>query len=326
MTANASESARREEALEVAATTSLLRAAIPFFCVLVVYQVTRYFYDAAQLGSGIANGTIDGSVGLTQTLPSKLIWTSAAAVYTLVWIGATGAILLEIWKIVAEESRSVRFGAVTTATAAVAAGLLSGAENPLTIPPMRSLLDASFTVHQIAAGDLLLGVFNGFWISTVLLMTAAIACVLAFPLSGPRGAAHFRERFGALNRVLYAAAGVLVAGVLQSHLMHDLPSSLLGEGAESYRNLARAVSVSNGTLWTLLLLGLYIPAAVLLRGQTLRLATRVVGAAMGEKLEEWLRDQGMAFSPTEQLSRIVALLSPLLAGGPLIQVLELVVG
>ena len=122
--------------------------------------------------------------------------------------------------------------------------------------------------------------------------------------------------------MLYAGAAVLVTGVIQTTAMHRLPIPLLGDDGESLQQIAAALAVAMGTLGTLLLLAIYLPAAQILRTRALELAAGATGVRQPSKLEGWLRERGMESSLPQQLTRLTAVLAPFLAGGPLMAALR----
>jgi hypothetical protein len=87
-------------------------------------------------------------------------------------------------------------------------------------------------------------------------------------------------------------------------------------------------------VFSLLLLAAYGPAVLVLRWrglellELLELLERAPGGAATppDKRHEWLRDHGLAGTLGQQAWRLAAVLGPLITGGPVADLLEMVVG
>ena len=123
--------------------------------------------------------------------------------------------------------------------------------------------------------------------------------------------------------LLYAGAAVLSVGVVQMHTFYAWPSAWLGEEGESVHQMARAISTANGAFFTLLLLSLYLPAAAVLRARSDIVSRQLPAELPDEERSKWFAQVGLDTSPIKEMTRIIALLAPLLAGGPLGTVLDL---
>ena len=74
----------------------------------------------------------------------------------------------------------------------------------------------------------------------------------------------------------------------------------------------------------LLLLGFYLPTILLLRRAATQLAARKK-ATLAEQ-REWIQTEKLAPSPRARLSHLAAVLGPVLAGGPLTALTQLLTG
>jgi hypothetical protein len=121
------------------------------------------------------------------------------------------------------------------------------------------------------------------------------------------------RRVGLLRYVLYVSATLLALSVLRLSATLAWGESFLppesGTG-KAVATLVSSITSSLGAYFTLLLLGMYLPATMLLRSRARKLAQ---GETMEDK-DEWLKKRGLALSFSDYLPRIVALLGPLLAG------------
>lgn len=125
--------------------------------------------------------------------------------------------------------------------------------------------------------------------------------------------AQLKQRVNLLKPVLYVSAATLAIGVLKISATHGWAASYLppeSEIGKSVISLVRGIVASMGTLFTLLIAGLYVPAALLLRARIRKLATREQPADP----DGWLASHGLTLSFSQSVRSVVALLGPLLAG------------
>lgn len=131
-----------------------------------------------------------------------------------------------------------------------------------------------------------------------LTLAAAACAVLWQPDPNPE---TLQKRKSLLNPVLYVAAATLVLAVLRLAATHAWAVSFLpaeNEFGTAIKNLTTGIVASLGTLYTLLIAGIYLPAALILRARIKKVAPDETDA------DGWL----------QFLPRAIALISPLLAG------------
>ena len=121
---------------------------------------------------------------------------------------------------------------------------------------------------------------------------------------------------------------MIVAGIVHAIALHRLPGALLDEAkTEELNVVVHALSTGTGAVWTFILLGIYLPAALILRQRALELAhTELPDDATLDKVSVWLSEHGLTSHAVQQLARIAALLGPLLVGGPAAPLLQLLTG
>lgn len=261
----------------------------------------------------------------TKDLLARLTWGATALVYTVAWLASLSVLLGVVRESLADRSerlRSLAFGLALLLSAAV---LVVGPRgNPLTVPAVRPMLEEAFLRMDIDVGSYLLHLFMGFGLSAAALLVVAASATLAFPASGKQGVEHLRDQTLRLRRVLYAGAAVLVTAVIQTGAMHRLPLPLVApENGEIVQQISQGLSATMGTLWSLVLLAIYLPAAKILRDRALELARHATGVRLRSKQEAWLEEQGMETSLRQQVAHVTAVLSPFLTGGPLMAALNL---
>jgi len=125
--------------------------------------------------------------------------------------------------------------------------------------------------------------------------------------------AELKRRVNLLKPVLYVSAATLAIAVLKSSATHGwaasylLPESDIGKSVVS---LVRGIVASMGTLFTLLVAGVYVPAALLLRVRIRKLATR----EQPNDPDGWLVSHRLTLSFSQNVRGVIAVLGPLLAG------------
>jgi hypothetical protein len=123
-----------------------------------------------------------------------------------------------------------------------------------------------------------------------------------------------------LQAVLFAGAAVLVAGVIEVDALYSWAVSLADltnypDGAG--KAVTATAVVPTATFFSLFLAAAYIPAALILRQRAATLAIIAVGTTAQADRSKWLQDNGLSISISTQVSSVVALLAPILAGTPL---------
>jgi hypothetical protein len=306
------------------------RMLIPFGGLVVVYVVYRTAYDLIRLDD--VRLSVAGEVWLTarpvaatlDDVVSRLFWGLSAAVFLLVSVGS----LIGLVRLLSRSSAPRVLRVVMAALGIVAAGAMVAISlegNPLTLPLFLDVLETTFERIGLEAGSLRLHLFTGLAGAVAILATFCSAlCLVRDPSPTVDGV---RARLAMLRRVLYLSAPVLVAGVVQTSTLHRLPAAFLAEpAAGAVARFALGLAAATGTLWTLFLLGLYLPAAWILEGDVARLVESAVPDASHARRNEWLAEAGLQSSPSQHLSRVAAMVSPLLAGGPMASLFEALAG
>lgn len=164
------------------------------------------------------------------------------------------------------------------------------------------------------------------YLSFAVLLAAASAS-LAVPeesLSPQARRASVADRARGLRWLLYLGAGVLVLHAMEIYAFYRWPGVWLPpEQAELVDQMAHGISAANGAFFSLLLLALYLPAAGILRLRGLALVREETAGPVPAEQRQQAFDEGVLASPLQELSNLLITLGPLLAGGPLAGVLDL---
>jgi len=178
-------------------------------------------------------------------------------------------------------------------------------------------------VHQVLVDHLSAGVkqyrelTKALALAAVTLIFASISATLYMPR--PPTLIALRAQAERLQTLLYISAGILVAGVLEIAFLLRWPAARLDPiDAEPIIVLGNVVSTGAGTLLTLLLLATYGTAALIMRRRIADISREVVASERAQ----WLARHGFKSTPTGQLLRVIAMIAPLIAGGPVVQLLE----
>lgn len=146
---------------------------------------------------------------------------------------------------------------------------------------------------------------------TLCLAVAACATIWRDDVNDPLDANDVAKRVRLLRPVLYVGALMLVIAVLRLSATHAwavtyLPADTdLGKAVASF---TKGILGALGTVFTLLIGGIYLPAALMLQARVRELAPTQ------ENPEEFIKNNGINLSVPASLGRVVVLISPFLAG------------
>lgn len=334
------------------------RSLAPALAVAAVFYLKGVFYNRFTLGDreqlplpDFAWGKVGASfeIVVRDFLSRQTLQLSATAV-VLFWLAAVG---FSLWVML----RFLRDGGLRGRLAAVALPVVGSAvaifqtlprggeygKDWILIRLPRSLLytfaeetglNAAFEQAGAAKIVMLENLLSGLIISALLFLVVAVVTILWIGRRRPdpdeSADEHVewqRERYKALQSLLFLGAAVLVIGVLNVRQLLLWPAGFLGEGdAEHVKTLVGGYSATLGFYWAMILVALYLPATLALRHESSQLAHRALPEATPKERRKWLAEEKLRPSITAQLSHLVAVVSPVLAGGPLALVSGLVGG
>lgn len=259
---------------------------------------------------------------VSESLVARMVWGLSAMVLVLAWAVATGGALWIITQSLTDRPLALR-ARLAGLAAAVAVALFAW-QDPLTIRRLEPVLNEAFAFMRIDLGPLLLRLFSSVLVGAAVLLAIAASSTLARPREEAPSPRHLAAQTQRLRQVLFLAATMLVAGTMQTAAMHRLPATLCeGDAREALAALGQGVSATAGTIWTLLILAFYLPAAMILRRRALTLAEAAEDGGEPDQIAKWLAEQGMESTLWQQLARLGAIVSPFLMGGPLTALLDL---
>jgi hypothetical protein len=157
-------------------------------------------------------------------------------------------------------------------------------------------------------------------LSVVAIIGLVFSCSATL-LAGARDLHYLADQTRRLRIGLFIAAALLVAGVMEVSLLLHWPTARLpARDAAAIIALADTVSIGNGTVLSLLLVATYGVASLVVLDRVRERAAEIEPDRT--RREEWLADNDLASMPTQQLLRVLALVAPLVAGGPLTSLFE----
>lgn len=187
---------------------------------------------------------------------------------------------------------------------------------------MKAHLDA--TVFCVGHVRTLATVFDGLALWSAAVVVATSGVILANEVTT---AEELSRQLRGSKILMYCAAALVVTIVAEVGALHKWPAHALASGQtcaasgttaavtpeqrKSIETEATAISAAVGTIGSLVLAAAYLPLGILLRQR----AYRVVKP--WERTEAWLAIHGFALQPTQQLGKVLLILSPMLAGGPI---------
>ena len=224
---------------------------------------------------------------------------------------------------------------VLTTVGGVMAVLLMGFNSDIYLGPekMKQLLDA--TAFTLPGVRVLSSICDGLAVWAGLLVVATSCVILRHQTTKSN---ELSRQLRASRILLNVGSALLITGVSQSAALHRWPvheaeraaaccpamllsasdAGKLSAFQKEVQTTALAISTTVGTACSLVLVAAYMPLGVLLRQR----AYAVIEP--WERTEAWLAMHGMSLQPTQQLGKVLLMLAPLLAGGPVTFLLNLI--
>ena len=284
-------------------------------------------------GSGLAARHLGGRLG----------YAAVAFFHAAVCAGAIGF----FWEQIREEAGRGRVLAAVLAGAVLILGAIAGLSGSGLAAYDLSYFNIAELVRGAKAGEGLLALAPPFGVTKLALMSfvpiafgvaaalmaSGAACLAAWerpggPSPGLREPPEpFRDRIQALQQGFFILSAVLVTSTLTASLFYHLPAEMFAFPAEAPQqkeallDYARGLSLFWGAVYTLTLLAVFVPPALILRGRMRAFAREKYGKRTLAEFRAWLAEHKLAFSLKENLKNVLALLAPLAAGpvGSLLQ-------
>lgn len=157
---------------------------------------------------------------------------------------------------------------------------------------------------------------NSFGFAVVLSVVLATCAILYSPINKtyPAGLKQLSTKMNYLQLILYVGTVMLIVGVLLIRCMYQWSLAFMLRDEQALKIAESFFSnllAAEGGFFTLILASVYLPAALILRR---RADSLICLAGENPDKEKLLKDYNLTFSFAESLPKIIAILSPLLAG------------
>jgi len=152
----------------------------------------------------------------------------------------------------------------------------------------------------------------------------ALSFVVVLRPRSDESLSSYRRRFDALRVILYTSAAILVMGTIEVFYLYDWPSALAvcEVQAVAIHKMARSMSAGAGTAGSILLAALYAPTAMLMSERSRGIAAAASPESSRAEQDKWLMDEGLRTDTRKRVQDILAIVSPLIAGGGIAQLLN----
>jgi hypothetical protein len=206
--------------------------------------------------------------------------------------------------------------------------LLGAGDNPFAVDTLNPFIISTLELSNLQMGVHLFNAFTPMMLAvTVLMAVSSISILMLDAGSDASSAKTLRRQLRYMNTVLFTGAILLVVGVVHANSVHHLPDVFLSESdLEAWSTLITSLSASNGAVWTLILIGFYLPSVAVLRLRAHAVAKAAVTENKAKTTSEWFESHGLTVQFPQRLAQFTALISPFLVGGPASPLLGLLGG
>jgi hypothetical protein len=289
-------------------------------------------YDVARLvpENVVAAMTADLQ-SVTQHLLARINWGLASIGFPITAAAALVVALNVLWVCFGELSGRERIfggllivGGVVLVIGIVLLGTKVFGPDVLSEPKVTTELRAA-TLHRTLMTDAVSvdKWFDRLAYAIFFLLTSAAAATLLWPATVASKVQLLRRRITRVHSLLYVGAAALAFRVLEMFFLYKWPGAWLGGSpATSADRIALAVSTAYGFFYTGVLASLFLPTALVLGSHATALADESTVDAAGDH-DEWLSKAGLQISPFQTFGRVLAILGPLIAGGPVAKVIDM---
>ena len=315
--------------------------AAPWAAVALVLVVTTWVNHAVDLGSlsfdafaAIPASSITESGGdllaVSKHLLARVAWGVPAIGFSLVAMAAmVTAIAVTVGGLREMRGRERAMCAVGILLAALCflvvvayAGDRIMSEPEVTTNLRKATMHRTSATHAVAADSL----FDMASYLIFLLLLSAATATLLWPRGAAPTAAFLCRRLKRNRWLLYVGATTLVLRAIEMYTLYRWPGVWLSdEMAAAVDRMAMALSTTHGAFFSAILMALYLPTALITRLRIKLLATYAVDGTDQEP-ETWLAKEGLSTSPFQELARVFVTIAPLIAGGSVAKLVEVLAG
>jgi hypothetical protein len=316
-------------------------SAVPWAAVAVVLAVTAWVnttVDVDSLQLDIAslvppNFPVEPAGDLpsiSRHLFVRLAWGISALGFALVALGSLSMSVFVFWSCAKElpfRERNIAMILIGVMPVLLVAAAAASGDWLMSEPSITSTLRKE-TMHRTEATQAVSvnTLFDKVSMLVFLALIAAASATLISPLRTALTAESLSRRLGHLRLLLYFGASALVLRALEMYSLYRWPGAWFpAETADLIDRIAIALSTAHGAFFTAILMSLYIPAAFILRYRANWLARQAVRGTAEER-EAWMMKMGLTVSPFQEVAGLFATVAPLIAGGSVTRVLDMLNG
>ena len=257
---------------------------------------------------------------LGEATAARVSWAVAAMLFTVFFVFTLVACHTVIFKSGRPEySVPVSIGTTVAGVAWTALMFALLRVSPPYVGPSGMATYLEQTAFQFTGVTLITAMFHGLSVWAAILVLATSAVLIASEIDPGLNKDDRQEalsrQFRQTKILTYCAAALLVTGVFQVAALHQWPAheapGLTAVQKAAIEKTGAAISTGVGTIGSLVLASAYLPLLMVLRQRAYRVVTP------WERTETWLAVHGFALQPSQQLAKLLLILSPLLAGGPI---------
>lgn len=302
---------------------------------VLAYGIYRVFFVYAHI-NGFGNRTSLPALTQDAGFPADVVrlsgllsWGISGAVFFLVFAGAA-AVLSYIFLAAASQRPGRSKMGLLGSLIAILAGVVWTAvgSNPFAVDSLNSFILDSLELLNIDMGRELFNAFTPMMLGITVLMVFACMSVLLLDGGGNADPALLlRHQARRVNTILFSGAILLVVGIVHANAVHHLPDVFLrDDDLDTWKSLVTSLSASAGAVWTMILIGIYLPSIAVLRFRAHAAAKVAVTGNEAETVSGWFAEHGLSVGFPQQLAQLAALISPFIVGGPASPLLGLLGG
>jgi hypothetical protein len=311
---------------------------VPWAAVALVVFLTACINHTIDLGALSYSGTIpDGEINpassdlplIAKHLLARIGWGVPAIGFGLVSIAVAAVGMFVVATSFSELGRERFRYAAVIALAAIGLLLVAAylgnqimSEPDVTTALRKATLHRTVATHAVAVDSS----FDVVSYALFLLLSAAASAALVMPAKATHTIAQVCDRIKHVQWLLYVGAVALVLRDVEMYMLYRWPQVWFAkEQAEAIDHMALALSTAHGAFFSAILIALYLPTVLILRGRAKSIATYAV-VGTDEAPQAWLQKAGVDASPFKELANVFATIAPLLAGGTVAKIAAALAG
>ncbi len=299
----------------IGVTNSSYRIVFPFVASIVVYMLMLHlinsdaskFLEALQkvLNTRDTSDTVESYSHLYR----PFAWTSSALVLSSLFIATILISLLFIWQTLKEFKFRTFPVFILLLLASVFLSFLS-----ITAEPFLPKILHQWMLHgkEIIFPDFIY-VINFLSYLVIILLILAF-CLLSAPLSDDINLAKNQliRRNHSSTVLIYIGAFTLAFTVVEINLLYSLPGNAgsLGVIDLHLHAIAAGMSTVCGAFFSILLLAMFVPTAIILHSEAYRVAAKLGNAYTIEELNSWLKSNDLEKTTGQQATKLLIIFGP----------------